>query len=156
MLKQQKQKVGEEEEDYSSRAYFNFEHSLNNPYKKYLSAILVFYEINNIILRKKKIEVLMWRRARNAKTDIYYRREKEDCTPDRWIWLILLNFSSSYMSSVWVTATYQANYDACTYKQNNVCLLFSYVTSAVVTFSLFFSVLIFSASPGLLVSWSLL
>ena len=37
MLKQQKQKVGgggEGEEDDSSRAYFNFEHSLNNPYKK--------------------------------------------------------------------------------------------------------------------------
>ena len=33
-----------------------------------------------------------------------------------------------------------------------IFVLFSYVTSAVVTFSLFFSVLIFSASPGLLVS----
>jgi len=32
MLKQQKQKVGvEEEDDDGSRAYFNFEHSLNSP-----------------------------------------------------------------------------------------------------------------------------
>ncbi len=44
MLKQQKQKVGEEEEDYSSQAYFNFEHSLDSPYKKlsfYYSSIYV-------------------------------------------------------------------------------------------------------------------
>jgi hypothetical protein len=31
MLKQQKQKVGVEEDDDGSRAYFNFEHSLNSP-----------------------------------------------------------------------------------------------------------------------------
>ena len=43
--------------------------------KKYLSAILVFYEINNIILRKKKIKVLIWRRARKRKDRAYTTEE---------------------------------------------------------------------------------
>jgi hypothetical protein len=73
MLKQQKQNVGEEEEEddheYGSRAYFNFEHSFNNPYKKYLSAILVFYEINNIILRKKRLKFLCEEEHENTKPE---------------------------------------------------------------------------------------
>jgi hypothetical protein len=41
MLKQQKQTVGvEEEDDDGSRAYFNFEHSLNSPYTKRMYILL--------------------------------------------------------------------------------------------------------------------